>query len=212
MGQDSEAAAEFVATVRGDHAKMKEWYTQSAPADLKDKYGDYPGLWKEVLNWPGWKDARREYLKHTQQNSNESNGGGGGNNESIPRKRKSRWGSKTETNNNTPNNNNNQNNNNGTGRNPQAPPPEKRPAVVTAPALNLPGIQLGSANYLSPQQQEELRRLQEKLRRVNERLDNLEREAARVDALPRGHRDRSPSPPPSKYTRNRERILGSKLL
>jgi len=38
--------------------------------------------------------------------------------------------------------------------------------------------------------------MQAKLRAVNERLQNLETEAARVDALPRGHRERSPSPPP----------------
>ena len=193
MGQDSEAAAEFVATVRGDHAKMKEWYTGSAPAALRDKYGDYPSLWKEVLNWPGWKEARKEYLKHTQQNEQQSGGNGasggdgGGDGGSIPRKRKSRWGSKSDNN----------DNNSGRGGSRFGPPPEKRPSIGGPPPLNIPGLG-GPTNNLTPQQQDELARLQSQLRRVNERLDNLEREAARVDALPRGHRERSPSPPPSK--------------
>lgn len=189
MGQDSEAAAEFVATVRGDHAKMKEWYGGSAPAALRDKYGDYPSLWKEVLNWPGWKETRKEYLKHTQQNeqtsgNNDATGGdGGGDGGSIPRKRKSRWGNKSE------------NSNNSEGGSRFGPPPEKRPSVGVPPPLNIPGLGVPT-NNLTPQQQEELARLQAQLRHVNERLDNLEREAARVDALPRGHRERSPSPPP----------------
>uniref|UniRef100_A0A7S3L3Q7 Branchpoint-bridging protein n=1 Tax=Amphora coffeiformis TaxID=265554 RepID=A0A7S3L3Q7_9STRA len=189
MGQDSEAAAEFVATVRGDHAKMKEWYSGSAPAALRDKYGDYPSLWKEVLNWPGWKEVRKEYLKHTQQNEQQSGGAaggesGGGDGGSIPRKRKSRWGNKSEN-----------NNNSGGGGSRFGPPPEKRPSIGVPPPLNIPGLG-GPTNHLTPQQQDELARLQAQLRRVNERLDNLEREAARVDALPRGHRERSPSPPP----------------
>ena len=180
MGQDSEAAAEYVATVRGEHTKMKEWYTASAPAALKQQYGDYPALWKEALNWPGWKEARREYLKHTQKNeSSSSSSSSSGNNNthdetqvSIPRKRKSRWGTKESA----------------TPAATTAPPPPKRPA-----ALPLPGL-----GPLTPQQQEEMKHMQEKLRRVNERLENLDKEAARVDALPRGHRERSPSPPPSK--------------
>ena len=35
---------------------------------------------------------------------------------------------------------------------------------------------------------------------INDKMDHLEQEAARVDALPRGHRDRSPSPPPGMFT------------
>lgn len=192
MGQDSEAAAEFVATVRGDHAKMKEWYTRSAPPALRDKYGDYPAMWKEVLNWPGWKETRKEYLKHTQQNEQPGGNGGGGGADggSIPRKRKSRWGNKSETTNAA---------NNNSGGSHFGAPPEKRPAVGAPPPLNIPGLG-GPTNHLTPQQQEELSRLQAQLRHVNERLDNLEREAARVDALPRGHRERSPSPPPGKLT------------
>lgn len=42
----------------------------------------------------------------------------------------------------------------------------------------------------------ELNTLQERLRKANSRLTNLEAEAAKIDALPRGHPDRSPSPPP----------------
>ena len=74
-GQNSEEAAELVATIRGEHVVMKTWYSGSSKeaAALRDKYGPYPGLWKEVLNWPGWKEARKEYLKH-QQTGGSSNG------------------------------------------------------------------------------------------------------------------------------------------
>ena len=51
---------------------------------------------------------------------------------------------------------------------------------------------------LPPQEQEKMKTLQARLRAINEKLQNLETEAARVDNLPRGHRDRSPSPPPGK--------------
>jgi hypothetical protein len=173
MGQESEEAAEFVATVRGDHTKMKEWYMASdAATTLRQTHGNYPALWKEVLNWPGWKDARRAYLKAQQQTSLTE--------ESIPRKRKSRWATAKAP----------------PGQAPQ--PPSKR--HMAPPPLNLPGMHLGGpAHHLTPAQQEDLRRMQAQLRRVNDRLDNLEREAARVDDLPRGHRERSPSPPPGTY-------------
>ncbi|KAL7562616.1 hypothetical protein ACA910_002519 [Epithemia clementina (nom. ined.)] len=49
---------------------------------------------------------------------------------------------------------------------------------------------------LTEQQQQDSKNMQAKLRVVNERLANLDKEAERVDALPRGHGDRSPSPPP----------------
>ena len=55
-GQNSEEAAELVATIRGEHVVMKNWFmgpTKEA-GELRAKYGPYPGLWKEVLNWPGW--------------------------------------------------------------------------------------------------------------------------------------------------------------
>lgn len=179
MSSNSEEAAEFVTTVRTDHVKMKEWYTSSTSSEvkgLKEKFGAYPSMWKEVLNWPGWKEARKEYLKQQQLGEKSSS-------DPIPRKRKSRWGSASST--------------PATSDPPKrfaaAPPPSQAPRVVLP---NLPGMNPN----LTPQQQTELRIMQSKLRGVNERLDNLEKEAARVDELPRGHRERSPSPPPSKYT------------
>jgi hypothetical protein len=180
MGQEGEAAAEFVATVRGDHAAMKDWYTTSPAAQgLRTSYGPYPSLWKEVLNWPGWKEARRAYLKGQQTAQTLAD-------VSIPRKRKSRWGTAPEQ----------------QQQQQHAQPPTKRPfppQQQQQPPLNLPGMGNLVANHLSHAQQEDLKRMQAQLRRVNERLDNLEREAARVDNLPRGHRERSPSPPPSTY-------------
>jgi len=52
---------------------------------------------------------------------------------------------------------------------------------------------------LPPQQQQEMAKYQSRLRQVNEKLQVVEREAARVDALPRNHRERSPSPPPGTF-------------
>lgn len=60
---------------------------------------------------------------------------------------------------------------------------------------------------LTPQQQEEFKRHQSRLREVNNKLNDLDAEAARVDALPRGHRERSPSPPPGKPSSSAHPIL-----
>jgi hypothetical protein len=68
--------------------------------------------------------------------------------------------------------------------------------TVGLPGLGLPGM----PTNLTPEQKKEMEKLQGRLREINVKLDNLEKEAARVDALPRGHRERSPSPPPSKFS------------
>lgn len=206
-GQSSEEAAELVATIRGEHVVMKTWFMgpSEEAKQLRDKFGPYPGLWKEVLNWPGWKEARKAYLK--SQQSGGSSGGG-----EIPRKRRSRWGTADTS---------SSNNNNGSGANGNEPPQKQRrsrwgrdapppPSQQQQPShyrpqppggmRPLPGLALpGMPQNLSRQQQDEFRRHQGRLREINTKLDNLEAEAARVDALPRGHRDRSPSPPPGKY-------------
>lgn len=194
MGQDGEEAAELVATIRGEHVVMKNWFMGPSPAaeELRKKYGPYPGLWKEVLNWPGWKEARKVYLAEQQKKESGATTG------SVPRKRRSRWG--TADNSNDDSNkrrsrwgredsggNNSNNNNNRSNAGPPAVPPVSLPGLPGMPA-NLP-----------PQDQEKMRNLQGSLRQVNEKLENLEAEAARVDALPRGHRERSPSPPPGKW-------------
>ena len=228
MGSSSsEEAAELVATIRGEHVVMKKWFNDNPSeeaAALRNKYGVYPGLWKEVLNWAGWKDARKSYLKHTQgatsssssppieQNSSEQ--------QQPPRKRRSRWGN-TE-------NNSNENNDGGAaatkrrsrwGRD-DASTTATSSATGQAPATSMsghygpsgggghggamnmksiPGLGLpGMPTNLTPDQQKEMGGLQGRLRDINVRLDNLEGEAARVDALPRGHRERSQSPPPGK--------------
>jgi len=187
MGTDREQAAEFVATVRGDHVKMKTWYTEGsseAIRSLKAKFGPYPSLWKEVLNWPGWKDARKEYLKQDQQSEPE-----------IPKKRKSRWGSAPDASkrqsrwgNSQPNSSAPSPSMQNSGGRFQQPPPRN--------ISGLPGMEM--LHNLPPHKQQEMRRLQADLRDINMRMNNIDRDAARFDALPRGHRDRSPSPPPSK--------------
>jgi len=204
---NKEEAAEFVATVRGEHVPMKQWWYsegESSAAELqalKAKYGPYPDLWKEALNWPGWKEARKLYLKsQQQQGSSNSNGGGG-----VPRKRKSRWGSSGDNNNNDGGEGEKRgrsrwgstsSSSNGGAPPGALPPPPARGGASSGgmPSLTLPG--LVPIQSLPPHKQEEMRMLQSQLRDVNAKLENSDREAARVDALPRGHRDRSPSPPP----------------
>jgi splicing factor 1 len=165
---------------------MKTWFNEgqsSAAKELKEKYGEYPGLWKEVLNWRGWKEARKEYLKHQQQSEGSE----------VPRKRKSRWGAANNGNDDDPSKRRSRWGDNG-GTSLPPPPPPVAPIV---PQLVLPGVNMPL--NLPPEKQEQMRHLQAQLRDINDKLESLEREAARVDALPRGHRERSPSPPPSKY-------------
>ena len=227
-GQSSEEAAELVATIRGEHVVMKNWFmgpTRDAQ-ELRDKYGAYPGLWKEVLNWPGWKEARKAYLKFTQGASGAGDESGpsksprDNHSEEIPRKRRSRWGVADD-------NGHNENGDEGQqpsqkqrrsrwGQDSEGPPvpaaapnfPGAPPAIQPLPGLGLPGM----PQNLSPQQQDEFRRCQTRLREINTKMDNLDAEAARVDALPRGHSDRSPSPPPGEYAFDYSVVLRALVL
>jgi len=250
MGSSSsEEAAELVATIRGEHVVMKTWFNgdpSEEAAALRIKYGVYPGLWKEVLNWVGWKEARKTYLKHTQigasmplpsSSSSSSTTTATAtatttgpseqtqtpSEKSAPRKRRSRWGSAPES----------ENNATGAAATTSAAATKTTTTTTTAnkrrsrwgredstsmatttactrasmpghygpsgggPATSIPGLGLpGMPTNLTPDQQKDMAKWQGRLREINTKLDNLETEAARVDTLPRGHRERSPSPPP----------------
>lgn len=231
MGQNSEEAAELVATIRGEHVVMKNWFMGSSneAAALREKYGPYPGLWKEVLNWPGWKEARKAYLAFIQtggSSNGDSNNNKHSNNDSATgqidsnnsdrtsnennnnnRKRRSRWGVAGDENDDKDRSNgddrdsptNKRRSRWGRDQPPSAPAPAPTPPAAPVipkplPALGLPGM----PTNLAPDKQEEMRRCQDRLKEINHKLENLDEEASRVDALPRGHRDRSPSPPPGK--------------
>jgi len=202
MGQDGEEAAELIATIRGEHVEMKKWYSGPSPQAeaVRIKYGPYPGLWKEVLNWPGWKEARKAYLQFQQVGDKKPAA-----ESSVPRKRRSRWGNSDEQQQGPSGDSSaKQQRRSRWGRDeptpgppramlPAAPPfPGAMPAIPGLPSALLPGM----PTNLSVQQQEQMKELQSRLRTINHRLNNLEQEATRVDALPRGHRERSPSPPP----------------
>lgn len=194
MGQDGEEAAELVATIRGEHVVMKNWFMgpSHTAQELRKRYGDYPGLWKEVLNWPGWKEARKAYL--ADQQKKESNASSA-TSSAVPRKRRSRWGTADSTNDGNDENSNKRRSR--WGREDSSSSAARSNNSGMVPAVPLPGLPGMPAN-LAPQDQEKMKNLQSRLRVTNEKLQNLEAEAARVDALPRGHRDRSPSPPPGK--------------
>lgn len=232
MGQDSESAAEFVMTVRTEHVVMKTWYNDSHDNivinKLKEKYGDYPALWKEALNWPGWKETRKEYLKFQQTNATTNNGHNGQLNDhseqsqssatAPARKRKSRWGTASSGGDNTNNDSNDPDGRRQSrwGRDDQqlrqqqqSLPSETMMApsnTTMMPQFLLPGIMQGSNGMmnvqLTPQQSQEMEVLRGRLRFVNDKLEKVDSEAERIDALPRSNPERSPSPPPSKYTRN----------
>jgi hypothetical protein len=206
--QETEAKAELVATIQHDHVPMKQWYNSSPIAKkvLHLQYGsEYPAFARDVETWKGWKDARKLYLKdkeskeskqkqkvkleqETQQtNQTQENG--------KPRKRRSRWGTAPPE-----------------AKDTSEPPRRKsrwaRGRVETPKPVNgampfasgsvldlLPGL----PSSFSAAQSSELKELQAKLRTANFKLENLENEAKRVDALPVGHADRSPSPPPGTF-------------
>jgi hypothetical protein len=216
MGSSSsEEAAELVATIRGEHVVMKKWFNEDPSEEaalLRKKYGTYPGLWKEVLNWVGWKEARKTYLKHTQgATSSSSTSEQKSSEQPLPRKRRSRWGDAG---------NNGNDNNDATANKRRSRWGKEEPSNTAATSsagsvpghygpgggggrstMGLPGLGLpGMPTNLTPMQKQEMGNLQGRLREINVKLDNLEIEAARVDALPRGHRERSPSPPPSKFS------------
>ena len=67
------------------------------------------------------------------------------------------------------------------------------PYGAPTPLGGLPGL---PSQTLTDKQKTELSSLQERLRTANARLENLDAEATRIDALPRHHPERSPSPPP----------------
>ncbi len=192
---NSEEAAEMVATIRGEHVVMKNWFmgpTKEA-MELRDKYGAYPALWKEVLNWPGWKEARKAYLRFTDGGSKSVDAPPPGtassdattNESQIPRKRQSRWGSADE-----------QSTHDAEGQpaaqkqrrsrwgqdraapvvqDHVAPLPYMPPPAVPAPIIALPGLGLpGMPQNLTPQQQDEFRRHQARLKEVNNTLDNID--------------------------------------
>lgn len=220
-GQDAEEAAELMATMKAEHIPMKNWYNNPQHSDnlqhLQSRYGKtFPSFWQDLIKWNGWKDVRREYLRFTENGGkfvvgSESGGnnkrsrwaddqppaasGGGQQQQPRERKRKSRW-----------------------GRDP-TPKPVNGAATIIQPAApvndpvmaalglsgavggaatlsNNPAALLSSTSTIPEHSKPELESLQLRLRKANARLTNIEVEAARVDALPHGHPDRSPSPPP----------------
>jgi hypothetical protein len=212
MGQEDEEAAELIATIRGEHVAMKTWYSGSSPTveALRTKFGPYPSLWKEVLNWAGWKEVRKAYLQFTQLGEAPAPS-----DSSAPRKRRSRWGAASDAAQENAGNGHGHEIESSNKRRSRWGKEESEYTATTMPSQQMvapvqtqqpswqqqqqqPGLVLpGMPSHLDPQQQAELQRLQSRLREINDKMSGLEMEAARVDALPRGHRDRSPSPPPS---------------
>ena len=209
MGSSSsEEAAELVATIRGQHVVMKKWFNEDPSeeaAALRKKYGAYPGLWKEVLNWVGWKESRKAYLKHTQGATSTSASEKKSTEQPLPRKRRSRWGASDNSSSDAASKKRRsrwgkeESSNKSSNSSASSVPGHYGPSSGPRPPTGLLGLGLpGMPTNLTPEQKVEMGKLQSKLRDINVKLDNLETEAARVDALPRGHRERSPSPPPSK--------------
>mmetsp|Transcript_10666 Transcript_10666/g.23578 ORF Transcript_10666/g.23578 Transcript_10666/m.23578 type:complete len:720 (+) Transcript_10666:154-2313(+) len=195
-GQNSEEAAELMATMKTDHVKMKAWYNnsdnQQQLAALKPKYGEsFPSFWQDLIKWDGWKDVRREYLLFTE------NGGSGSNAQQPTRKRRKRWATAAEG-----------DDDRGRSRSSRWANTNAAPSAPTAPADPvLAALGLAGGSSMPPggglpglsvpeKDRTQLASLQARLRLANARLTNLEVEAARIDALPHSHPDRSPSPPP----------------
>lgn len=192
MGQEDEEKAEMIATIQHDHIQMKAWYNSNPDAKiLHPKYGDtYPDFWRDVVTWDGWKTVRKLYLKSIEGKQQSPNA----KSDTIPRKRKSRWGDSVGTGSTNEDNNEPKRKSRWGGASAQTTRGrDTAPVTSTNSVLDiLPGL----PSKLSSAQSAELAELQKTLRECNMKLENLEQEAARVDKLPIGHRDRSPSPPP----------------
>lgn len=209
MGQENEQEAELIATIQHEHVAMKNWYnTHHDAKSLHASYGPtYPAFWRDVINWDGWKETRKLYLKsiegkiHSSTVSNNNSVAASTTDSTAPRKRKSRWASKSDDTTTGDNNSNAQSNDRSKrksrwAREGESTPSSSAPARVLPPTNSVLDFLPGLPNKLSSTQSDELGILQRTLRECNARLSNLESEAARVDALPVGHRERSPSPPP----------------
>lgn len=206
MGQENEQQAELIATIQHEHVAMKNWYnTHKDAKTLHASYGPtYPAFWRDVINWDGWKESRKLYLKsvegkvgastapNTEVASNADSTGAG-----VPRKRKSRWASKSDdaTGGESGSSNERSKRKSRWAREGESSAPSSAPAAVP-PTNSVLDFLPGLPNKLSSTQSDELAVLQKNLRECNAKLSNLESEAARIDALPVGHRERSPSPPP----------------
>eukprot|EP00956_Cyclotella_meneghiniana_P002260 scaffold2552_cov59-Cyclotella_meneghiniana.AAC.3 len=217
---DNEEAAELLSEMKLLHIPMKQWYnndSHSGIATLKSKHGDFPMFARDLLQWGGWKECRKEYLRWVDAGKPAS---GSANNdgtvdaavaatnttEERGRKRRSRWHNEPTSN----------------SGEAEAPKPRKSRwdrSAVPAVAPVVPQLTVAAAtrpmdpvmaalglssngsstmgNNIPPDKQAEYASLQARLRKANSRLSNLEAEAARIDALPRNHPDRSPSPPPT---------------
>ncbi|GMH48026.1 hypothetical protein TrLO_g12603 [Triparma laevis f. longispina] len=175
------------------HPLLKVWYTASQNPGLpplRTAHGAFPSFWQELETWSGWKDVYSLYIAATEKKTSAPSPTKEADAAAAPRKKKSRWGAKTE----------------GGAANPErgrsrwgAKAPA--PAVVTVPG--------GGTLTLSAQQQDAYVALQRKLQEIQFKMANIAVDAARVDALPKGHADRSVSPPPvydsyGRKTNNRE--------
>ena len=174
MSQNTEEASELVATIKADQVKMRQWYNNpdNKLDGLKTKYGEFPTFWQEILNWPGWKETRKEYILYLENGSKKRSRdnfaltpSSSENRPSRQKSRRSRWAKSSSTNDHdiVPIN----------------------PADPVMAALGLGGnIQAKrtaaglcfSAN-VPEDKKEEFNSLQERLRKANSRLDNLEVEA-----------------------------------
>jgi hypothetical protein len=192
----SETAAAFVATVREAHDAMTAWYNAATPnqarhttirESLKQRYGTtYPAAWKDVLNWPGWNETRQAFLQDTADSATAPLNGAAvaapisasssTASTSTTRKRKSRWGNATADDANST--------------------ASSVTSVTTASTTNTNATTTSTTNNNIS----EVAQWQAELRLLNQKIDRIPTEAARVDALPRDHRERSPSPPPSTFS------------
>ncbi|GMI03215.1 hypothetical protein TrVE_jg8306 [Triparma verrucosa] len=172
------------------HPLLKVWYTASQNPGLpplRTAHGAFPSFWQELETWSGWKEVYALYITATEKKTPAA-GSPPKDDAPVPRKKKSRWGAKTEG--------------DGTERG-RSRWGAKKPALTT---VALPG---GGTLTLSAAQQDTYVALQRKLQEIQGKIANVSLDAQRVDALPKGHPDRSVSPPPiydsyGRKTNNRE--------
>ncbi|KAL3767088.1 hypothetical protein ACHAWO_003395 [Cyclotella atomus] len=195
---DNEEAQELLTEMKSLHVPIKNWLSSNG-SELKSKlekdHGEYPMFARDLLNWGGWKQSRKEYMRWVDAGKPAASASAPAAQEERGRKRPSRWHNEPTANGEAAPKRKSRWDRSATAA--PAPAPFV-PAVPTDPVLAALGFSAGTAGgtNIPPDKQAEYTELQARLRKANSRLSNLESEAARIDALPRTHPDRSPSPPP----------------
>jgi len=172
------------------HPLLKLWYTSShnpSLVELRSKYGAFPSFWQELKSWGGWRDVHKLYLTSTEKKrdapGNPNNRGGGNPNNSGGGNPNNAGGSPAAP----ADRGRARKSRWGAAASPAAAPSgNSRAALTLSNGVTLPASQIDAYNSLNMA-----------LKKTQGKILTLPMDVKRIDTLPKGHADRSPSPPPT---------------